>query len=125
MAFTDLKALSGQSSAESAPTAAATAFKTVEGLARNGRQSRLVEFRLKSASVANSPTSVSFDIWRWEDGVRDYLTTWVVAGADITAGKVAPLMLETYGNELMATLSAFTGGTSPTFTGTVQASARE
>lgn len=119
--FTDIKTLTAQAAAETAPTTTATNYVTVDGRAKNQNITRLMEFRLKNASVANAPASVSFDVWRLVDGVRDPLGTWTVLGADITAGKVQPITLETWGNEVMVTLSAFSGGTSPTFTGTIQA----
>ena len=59
-----------------------------------------------------------------EDGTVDYLKTWTVAAADVTASKVAPIIIETYGNQLMTRVS-FTGGSSPTLTGEVQARAVE
>lgn len=121
--FTDIKTLTAQAGAEAAPGTTATEYKTVAGLAKNNRITRLMEFRLKNASVGGTvaPTSVSFDIWRLIDGVRDYIDTWTVLGADITAGKVKPPEFETWGNEMMVTLSGLTGGTAPTFSGIIQA----
>ena len=122
MIFATVKAYTAQAVEATAPTAVQTNFASIIGRPRNGNISRLVEFRLASPSVSGSPTAVLFDIYRFNPGTVtvDYLTTYTVNATDITAGKVAPIIAETWGNELMVKVS-FTGGTAPTFTGTVQA----
>jgi hypothetical protein len=126
MAFTAIKAYTTQAAESGAPAAALANFVTVPGLPRSQNVSRLVELRLDSPVTAGSPTSVVFDVYRYnrDDATVDYLTTWTVAQTDITASKVAPLIVETYGNELMTKVS-FSGGTTPTFSGTVQGRALE
>jgi hypothetical protein len=126
--FKDIKAYSTASAeAAGAPAASGSNFATVDGLHRNQGVSRLVEFRLGGTpATTGSPTAVLLDIYRYNKLTVsvDYLATWTILPADITSGKVPPLILETWGNDLMTKLS-FTGGTSPTFTGTPQGRALE
>lgn len=124
MAFDTVKAYSA-ASAESVPLAATA--KTINGTSKNRNITRLMEFRIGGTpATTGSPTAVLLDIYRFnaETTNPDFLATWTILVADITANRVPPIVLETWGNEVQTRLR-FPDGTAPTFTGNIQARALE
>lgn len=87
-----------------------------------------VEVRLvPGGTTANSPSGVTFSIWR-RDGVVsdanariDRLATISAAVSSNALATTEPVLVEFWGRWLYVTASSFAGGTAPTFTGTIEA----
>ncbi|MBK7823337.1 MAG: hypothetical protein IPJ61_20335 [Tessaracoccus sp.] len=108
--FTTLRALAAQAAeGTSAPS-------TVLSLASAGPY---VEVRITGGSLAGSPTSVTFGVWRGVDGGIDKIGTFTVAAADI--GGPLPPIFEFDAGSCWVRVESFAGGTGPTLTGTIQA----
>lgn len=124
--FTTVKAYSAQT-AESAPDTQLSSYVPIQGKPKQQNRTRWMEFRLGgSPATTGSPTAVTISIWRLNrtDLTKDPIYDWTINATDITAGKVQPVIVETWGNEVMTQVT-FTGGTAPTFTGTIQARCNE
>jgi len=80
-----------------------------------------VEIRVRSASLANSPTSVTLSVWRKSGGAVDKLGTFTIASSDIATP--IPQMFELYDPLVYVQVESFVGGSSPTITATVEARA--
>lgn len=83
-----------------------------------GQNAPRVEVRLASgASTPSVPTSITLHVWRDTNGV-DKLGTIDIAAADVAAS--IPKLFEFAARRVYVTVS-FTGGSTPTLTGTIQA----
>lgn len=80
-----------------------------------------VEIRIRSGSLANSPTSVTLGVWRLSGGAVDKLGTITIAAADIATP--VPQLFEIYDPSVYVTIVSFSGGASPTMTATIEARA--
>lgn len=125
--FTSIRAFSG-ASADSAGLPSSGDMVTVAGLpSRNGTPS-IVEFLVENGganpSTTGSPTSVILKIYRRVGGYITLIYTWVISQTDLTNSDLVPILVEGYASEYYVKLS-FSGGASPTFTGTVRARAVE
>lgn len=80
-----------------------------------------VEIRLRSGSVANSPTSVTFNVWRTSGGATDKIGSFTIAASDIATPVVQ--IFELYDTNVYVTVASFAGGAAPTVTGTIEARA--
>ena len=109
--------------ADSSGLASASDCVGVRGTGAKGLP-HMVEFSLSGCSVGGSPTSALIDLYRVTDGVVDFLTTWTISGTDITNAKVTPIIVEAHAGRVYGKVS-FSGGTSPTLTGTLRARAVE
>ena len=114
---------------ESTAIPAANTFVTLPGVIRQGGVPRLVEFFMDpvTPSAANTPTAVIIKIYRalvTGDASRHLVATWTIAMTDITNNEIVPIIVEGYCQNYSVRVS-FTGGSSPTFTGTVKARALE
>lgn len=78
-----------------------------------------VEVRLVDGAVAGTPTSVTFGVWRKSGAYVDKLGTFTVTGASIATSQ--PAIFELYDGNVYVTVESFSGGTSPTVSGTLQA----
>lgn len=122
--FTTLKTYTA-ATAESAPTAAVANFVEVQGKPKQQGRPRLVEFRIGGTPALAggvAATAVQIDIWRLNraDGTKDYVETYTVPAADIASGRIRCPIYETWGLWLTCAIR-FPDGTTPNFTGTVQA----
>lgn len=122
--FSTLKTYSG-ASAESAPTAAVANFIEVPGKPKQQGRPRLVELRIGGTPALGGSVAASavlVDLWRFNrvDGTKDFVGTWNIPTADITSGRIACPIYEAWGLWLTVAIR-FPDGTSPTFTGTIQA----
>lgn len=83
-----------------------------------GQSAPRVEVRLAAgASTPSAPTAISLHVWRDAGGV-DKLGTIDIAAADVAAS--IPKLFEFHARRVYVTVS-FTGGSTPTLTGTIQA----
>ena len=78
-----------------------------------------LEVRVRGASLGGSPGSVTLGVWRGSQGSIDKLGTIDIASADIAAP--IPQIFELNGQTIWITVESFAGGTSPTFTGSLDA----
>lgn len=112
--WTTVRVLSGQAAETGVPAPAS--FVRLRG---RGSRPRWIEFLLDGGSVAGSPTDVTFTVWALADGK-------VVKAGRITmsandAAEQGAAALRVYADEVYVTVESFTGGTSPTVSGTVVA----
>ncbi len=77
-----------------------------------------LEVAFDGGSTPSAPTSVTFTAWRLVDGVVHKVGAFTVAVADIAL--VTPQLFEFNASRAYVTVS-FTGGSTPTATGTVRA----
>jgi len=83
-----------------------------------GQTAPRVEIRLANgASHPSAPTSTSLRVWREAEGI-DLLGTVDFAAADVA--NAIPKIFEFHARRVYVTV-AFTGGSTPTLTGTIQA----
>lgn len=80
-----------------------------------------VEIRVRSGSLANSPTSVTLSVWRKSGGAVDKLGTFTISSDDIATP--VPQLFEIYDPLVYVLVESFVGGTSPTITATIEARA--
>jgi hypothetical protein len=77
-----------------------------------------LEIGIDSLSVAGSPASVTFGIWRSSDTSIDRLGSFTVAAASV--GIPTPQIIDFHGEKCWVTVESFSGGTAPTATATIR-----
>lgn len=102
-------------------------FVQLVGVPQRGHKPRLIELGFASSSapsVANSPTSVTIDLYKKVDSQTNFVASWTIAATDITAARIGTFITEGYADQYAAKVR-FSGGTSPTLTGTLNMRAVE
>ena len=79
--------------------------------------SSLLEVRVRGASLAGGPASVTLGLWRLTGGVVDKLGLIVINAADIATP--IPTLWEVHGKSVYVTIESFAGGAGQSFTGSV------
>lgn len=110
--WTTIRTLSAQTGESSTP--ASGVFISVNGV----DELTMVEFNLAGMSVTGSPTSVTFQVWRYVGLKIDALESATYTPAGLTNA----LPIRSVGNGLNYWVTvSFTGGTTPAITGTISA----
>ncbi len=78
-----------------------------------------LEVRVRGASLGGSPGTVTLGVWRGSQGSFDKLGTIEIAAADIASP--IPQLFELNGLNVWITVESFAGGSTPTFTGSIDA----
>ena len=102
-------------------TQAAEGASAPTSLVALANPARKVEVRLRSGVVGGAPTSVTLGVWRGSQGSVDKMGTVTLQGSSIAVPQ--PAFLDFYGQNVWVTVESFSGGTTPTLSGTIEARA--
>lgn len=116
--WTTLRTLATQAGETGVP--ASNLFQTLDGPAELSHTPLAVEISIGALTVNGGATGVVFTVWRLLDGVTSKLATFRVASGDFAAP--LPQLVWSEGGMLCVTV-AFTDGTSPDVSGTINARA--
>lgn len=122
--FTTLKTYTTQT-ATAAPGVTIADYVEVPGKPKQQGRPRLVELNLAGVPALAggvAASAVHIDLWRLNraDATKTFVGTWTIPTADITSGRIQCPIFETWGLWLTVAIR-FPDGTTPNFTGTVQA----
>jgi hypothetical protein len=76
-----------------------------------------VELSFTGTALGGAPGSVTLGVWHRSDAQIDRLCGVTIDAADVAAPE--PVLLDWRGEKIHVRVESFTGGTAPTFTGTV------
>jgi len=107
MAWTPIRTLTAQAAEASAPIS--SAYLALSDYAK------YVELAVDSLTLGGSATAVVLGIWRHTDGASD-----LIGQVTLTAPTPQATLIDFFGDQIAVTVLSFTGGTSPTASGTIR-----